>query len=138
MIDIYSEFCFLCFKKVPCANMGLRQLLQHTARDKHSEIAKTWFTKTIKHLTVRTTGTTPNNTNQRTLAGQLAMPKSHLNQVTTAEVLWALNVVQSDMPFAVCNDISKLFNSIFPGNISYDFQRDSAKMNYLLKYRIAP
>ena len=53
-------------------------------------------------------------------------------------MVWALKVVQNDLPFAVCDDIGKLFNSMFPGSASNDFQCGSAKMSYLITHGVAP
>jgi hypothetical protein len=49
--DLYAGYCKLCFKKLPCSNMGLLQILQHSTGDKHKQIACVRFGKAEKHLT---------------------------------------------------------------------------------------
>jgi len=50
--DVYAGFCILCFKKLPCANIGLRQMLKHATGVKHKEIACVRFSQKEKHLVV--------------------------------------------------------------------------------------
>ena len=136
--DIYSAFRFLCYKKVPCTNMGLRQLLQHATGDKHTEIAITRFSKTVKHLTVANARTPPSDASQRPHTGQQMMSKSHLDQVTTAKCYGHWRWFRVTYHLQCDDDVGKLFNSMFPGSVSNDFQCGSTKMGYLITHGVAP
>ena len=41
--DKCAAYCVLCSKKVPCSNMGIAQVLQHSTGKKHTTIANTRF-----------------------------------------------------------------------------------------------
>ncbi len=59
-------------------------------------------------------------------------------QVTNAEILWALKVIE-DGSFSSCEDITKTFRLMFPdSHIAQDFQCGASKMAYLTTYGLAP
>ena len=63
----------------------------------------------------------------------MAMPRSHLDQVTTAEILWAMKVVERDLPFSTCEEIGELFRLMFPDTtIGSDFKCGASKVSYLI------
>lgn len=45
-----AGYCTLCCKQVSCANMGIRQILQHAAGSKHTDIATLRFSKNQGHF----------------------------------------------------------------------------------------
>jgi hypothetical protein len=61
-------------------------------------------------------------------------------QVTTAEILWALKVVESNFTFASCDNVGQLFQIMFDGEskISKDFTCGATKVSYLITHGVAP
>ena len=54
--------------------------------------------------------------------------------------MWALKVVESDIPFASCDNIGKLFKLMFQSErrISRDFTCGEKKISYLITHGLAP
>jgi hypothetical protein len=160
--DIFAAHCILCFKKIPCGNMGLRQVLQHATGSKHKEIACLRFSATEKHLVSLECPAMSNASTSSVLSSTIprapeaesfsaqsiksskpissvTVAKSYVEQVTTSEVLWALKVVENDMPFSVCDGIKDLFKLMFPSDpIARDFTCGSNKVSYLITHGLAP
>jgi len=152
--DIFAGYCILCFKRIPCASMGIKQILQHAAGDKHRDIARVRFSKVEKHLvpigvemSASTSSGTATESSQRTPApskGSIAapvmlVPKSHLDKVTTAEVLWALKIIEDDNSFSACDHVGDLFRGMFPdSSTARDFHCGSSKMSYLVTHGLSP
>jgi hypothetical protein len=63
--------------------------------------------------------------------------KAHNDQVTTAEIIWALKVAQCNMSFAACDDIGQLFKMMFPGSCANEFSCGSTKVSYLITHGLA-
>lgn len=60
-------------------------------------------------------------------------------QITNAEVLWLLNVVQHDIPFSACDSIKQLLKHMFPNaTLINDFTCGSNKASYVITHGIAP
>ena len=67
------------------------------------------------------------------------MAKSHVDEVTKAEVLWALKVVEDDSSFASFDDMQCLFRSMFPDSkIAQEYRCGTTKVRYLVTYGLAP
>jgi len=157
--DIFAAHCILCFKKVPCGNMGLRQVLQHASGAKHKEIACRRFSTTEKHLVVLE-HSTASKANEESASGSrsntsghmthikssnsgavssVAVAKSYKEQVITSEILWALKIVEKDLAFSVCDGIKDLFRLMFPSDpIARDFTCGPNKVSYLITHGLAP
>jgi len=114
--DIYAAFCTLCYKTVPCDNMGLIQLLQHAKGKKHMEIANVRFSQRQQHLVVLPTSAASNIASEISSVGAPSMfcvAKSHKDQVSMAEIRWCFHVVQNDLPFAASDNVGDLFKLMF-------------------------
>lgn len=62
-----------------------------------------------------------------------------LLQVTNAEVLWLLKLVEDDIPFATCDDIKQLLTLMFPNeNLIKDMSCGATKASYVISHGIAP
>ena len=144
--DIHAGFCILCYKKVPCGNMGLIQLLQHATGKRHKEIACTRFSKSSCYIAVQSKISEESASSSKQGGGlksksvtNYVVTKSHNDQVTTAEVLWALKLVENDMPFSSCNNIAALLNLVFPTDaVVKDFTCGATKATYNVRHGIAP
>jgi hypothetical protein len=80
-----AGYCTLCCKQVSCANMGIRQILQHATGSKHTELASLRFNKKQGHFqfvqaTTDNNGETPINTERAPILRE--QPK--LTPATTA------------------------------------------------------
>jgi hypothetical protein len=64
--------------------------------------------------------------------------KAHVDQVTTAETKWILNVIEHNMPLNSCEGIGNLFNKMFPGVVIDDFSCSADKATYIAKFGWAP
>ena len=150
--DEFAGYCTICCKKVPCSNMGFRQILQHATGSKHIEFANLRFSKHQVHFvpqlsTERNVHANTSNSNNA-LAGQpaqgegaqqlLVASRSHSDQVTKAELLWAMKVANGNFSFASCDNIAALFQEMFSCAYSNDFSCSSTKVAYLIKYALSP
>lgn len=63
----------------------------------------------------------------------------HKDDVTKAEVLWALKSVVSHHSFNSCKDLNDLFKSMFPDSqIASKFQLGPTKLAYVVRFGLAP
>jgi len=140
--DIYAAFCTLCYKTVPCDNMGLIQLLQHAKGKKHMEIANVRFSQRQQHLVVLPTSAASNIASEISSVGAPSMfcvAKSHKDQVSMAEIRWCLHVVQNDLPFAASDNVGDLFKLMFPSDpVAKDFTCGATKTSYIITHGLAP
>lgn len=66
------------------------------------------------------------------------MAKSHQDQVTNAEMLWLLYIVEHDIPFSACENIAPVLKLMFhTGTLLCDFTCGSNKASYVITHGIA-
>ena len=106
--------CKSCCSKISLSNMGKRALESHMQGVRHKQktpvksgcIFKT-VRKTTSDANVNTSATTSKVVNMLTLT----MKNS---EIITAEIYWALKVVQSNLSLNSWNDLNSLFWKMFP------------------------
>ena len=57
----------------------------------------------------------------------VSQSRTHTDQVTAAEVIWALKVSSSGYSFSLYDGTVAMFQEMFPGDISKDFTMSKAK-----------
>lgn len=135
-----AGFCTVCCKQVPCANMGIRQIMQHATGAKHRELASLRFSQKQAHFVMLDTDRRKqdSSTNAETsINSKVTFSKAHNDQVTTAEIIWALKVAESNISLSSCDDIGQLFKLMFPGPCSNDFTCGATKVGYLITHGLA-
>ena len=146
-----SQFrCKLCGgKDLNLGNMGQRALVSHLEGKKHAAIVSTMRSSSRLSLT----GTSSFSQPEITIAGptntieteeqvritsvmeRMVVP----NQVTEAEIRWALKMVQGHASFKSCNHLSELFGVMFKDSeIATKFKLGPDKARYLICFGLAP
>ena len=146
-----SQFrCKLCGgKDLNLGNMGQRALVSHLEGKKHAAIVSTMRSSSRLSLT----GTSNFSQPEITIAGptntieteeqvrvtsvmeRMVVP----NQVTEAEIRWALKMVQGHASFNSCNHLSELFGVMFKDSeIATKFKLGPDKARYLICFGLAP
>ena len=130
--------CKFCCSKISLSNMGKRALESHMQGVRHKQktpvksgcIFKT-VRKTTSDANVNTSATTSKVVNMLTLT----MKNS---EIITAEIYWALKVVQSNLSLNSCNDLNSLFWKMFPdSDIARSYSMAKTKLSYAINFGIA-
>lgn len=56
----------------------------------------------------------------------------------TAELIWCMKLVSSNIPISICKGIDNLFDSMFPGAMPQHFPLNPTKASYLITDALAP
>ena len=60
------------------------------------------------------------------------------SEIITAEIYWALKVVQSNLSLNSCKDLNSLFWKMFPGSdIAHSYSMTKTKLSYVINFGIA-
>ena len=130
--------CKSCCSKISLLNIGKVALESHMQGVRHKQktpvksgcIFKT-VRKTTSDANVNTSATTSKVVNILTLT----MKNS---EIITAEIYWALKVVQSNLSLNSCNDLNSLFWKMFPDNdIARSYSMAKTKLSYVINFGIA-
>lgn len=145
--------CLICLKVIELSNMEKRAIISHEKSQYHcqtmsarkSSSMSSFFSvdNSLKSMSETTTSevttssdTTialPTNTVSQTL------PVYNTENVTKAEILWALHCVQSKQSFRAQEGISKLFAKMFTDStIASKIQLSRTKVGYLITFGLAP
>ena len=134
----YAGYCFICDKSIQCGNNGVTQILNHADGVKHKEKAKLRFDKNQKRF-VKEEVDKPSALQGGGDVKHVALQsRSQADQVTAAEVIWAMKVASSGYSFSSCDGTAAMFQEMFPGQISNDFTMSRTKVSYMLSDGLGP
>lgn len=141
--------CVVCRKTFDISNMGEATLSSHAKGAKHhaavaaceaSAITSFFRTTpppqpaTVTPPAVCSSSTATSSLKQGTLNSVITR-----NEVLTSEVLWALKVANAHFSYKSCEDLSQLFQAIFPDSqIAKKFACGERKCAYLCTFGLAP
>jgi hypothetical protein len=137
-----SETTFICILcrtgDLDCANKGWKAVEQHMQKEKHKKNLNA-VKNNSKFISSVSTATTPfTSTNTIQLANQnksLAFD----DQITKAELLWALKSVQHGFSYKSSDNTRELFQTMFPDSkIAEKFSIQHSKMSYVISHGIGP
>ncbi|CAF0854255.1 unnamed protein product [Adineta steineri] len=137
-----SETTFICILcrtgDLDCANKGWKAIEQHMHKEKHKKNLNA-VKNNSKFIFPVSTATT-NSTSANTI--QLANQNKSLafdDQITKAEILWALKSVQHGFSYKSSDNTGKLFQTMFPDSkIAEKFSIQHAKMSYVISHGLGP
>ena len=96
-------FCSVCSKSLSCGNSGLFQILNHAKSKERTETAKAKYGKSQQHFSkpvstcVNRTSHTDRSTEEKLqINATYKVDKSYNEQVTAAEVQWAMKVAHNN------------------------------------------
>ena len=130
-----SETTFICTicrtGDLDCSNKGWKAVEQHMQNEKHKNNLNAL--KNNSQLTFSISATTSSTSSTHTI--QLVDPNKPLlfdDQVSQAEILWALKSVQNAFSYKDSDDVSELFRTMFPDSkIAQKFSIQHSKMSYV-------
>ena len=125
--DQYSSFCKLCLKNLGC-KAGVAQLNQHVQSAEH----KTVVTAQLHPLQLHLTGQSrvDETTKAKPLVGKNMF--SERDAAYKAELIWALQTVQSSMSADSSDHIVTTFHAMFLGKIPDRMCLSAKKLTYLI------
>ncbi|KAK0151782.1 hypothetical protein N1851_006846 [Merluccius polli] len=128
--------CRLCGgKSIDISNMGEAALSSHAKGSKHQSAAASEATATpiTGFFTTPRTTTTSSSTSLSSATKQASITDAVMkNDVLTAEIMWALKMVNSHYSFKSSEDASLLFRRMFPDSqIATQFACGERKCSYL-------
>ena len=99
--------CKFCSSKISLLNMGKRSLESHMQGVRNKQ--KTPVKSGCIFKTVRKTTSDANVNTATSKVKNIPMLTMKNSEITTAEIYWALKVVQSNLSLNSCNDLNSLF-----------------------------
>lgn len=152
--DKFHGFCSLCKKEFSLGNMGRKAVSTHNIGQKHKSYQnlkssntslKTYFTKPNTSVT-KIVEEVPNSefhpaisTPTTTSSSKSVDSFCYNEEVTSAEIQWALNVVQNKLSLNSCDKISETFKNMFPDSaIASKFKMGKTKCSYVIYHGLAP
>lgn len=159
--SIYKAYCKQCNKSFSCSNQGIQQLRQHANGLRHKQ--KTQELASGRQMMIQATPSItpsvtslPNSsyaliptlqpTNYRGLAPLQTekSPKvvmrctSEKDKATSAELIWAMKVVESRYSYSSCDGVKEIFKAMFPNSVPDNFTMSSSKVSYLVSEGLGP
>ncbi|CAF3455348.1 unnamed protein product, partial [Rotaria sp. Silwood2] len=137
-----SETTFICTicrtGDLDCSNKGWKAVEQHMQNEKHKYNLNAL--KNNSQLTFSISATTSFTSSTHTI--QLVDPNKLLlfdDQVSQAEILWALKSVQNAFSYKDSDDVGELLRTMFPDSkIAQKFSIQHSKMSYVISHGLGP
>lgn len=160
--DLYHGFCDVCKKSFTLGNMGRKAVVTHSKGQLHNKLIKMRATQTSLKPFLMTPNTSNSkqvetvNCDQDSSNNESVLPvpgpSSSLERniksveafcskddVNSAEIRWALNVVQNKLSLHSCENIGETFRDMFPdSSIASKFQLGETKCSYVINHGLAP
>ena len=128
--DCNSAFCLACDSKFKVDNGGISQLQRHEETKRHNK------KRILEYNQSRTIVT--NQVYEISLSTNKII-KDHEEQVLTAEVLQALNIIDKKQSFQSADGDNECFQMMFPDSgVAKSYKQGKTKVNYMVQYDIAP
>jgi hypothetical protein len=129
--------CTLCRTgDLDCSNKGWKAVEQHMQKEKHNKNLN--ILKNNSKFGFSMTSTSTSSTNIIQLV-ELDKSLPFDDQVTKAEILWALKSVQQGFSYKNSDETGKLFRSMFPDSkLAEKFSIQHSKMSYIISHGLGP
>ena len=132
--------CTLCHTgDLDCSNKGWKAVEQHMQNEKHKRISNTLKNNSQFSFSIPTATTFSTSSSNMI---QLVNPNKSLSfndQVSQAEILWALKSVKSAFSYRNSDDVDELFRTMFPDSkIAQKFSIRHSKMSYVISHGLGP
>jgi len=132
--NVDNAHCLLCKKDFDVSNMGIAALHSHSKGKKHTEHAS--LSQTCQRLTFNVDHDHAKRTS--TVNSNLT-PYLVSNDVLNAEILWCLNVVSNNFSFRSSDNVTQLFQKMFPdSDVAKSFSIGRSKIAYSITHGLAP
>ena len=122
--DVYKVLCDVCKRSKPfsIANGGIADCKQHAKTATHQAWKKQYSSQ-------RTIGQGPSS----------CMVLNPVDLATKAEMLQAMKMVESNLPFASANGDSQRFKLMFPDSeIAHNYHMEETKAKYMIQFGMYP
>ena len=137
-----SETTFICTLcrtgDLDCSNKGWKAVEQHMQNEKHKKNLNA--SEHSSQLTFSNSSATSSSLSRSVV--QLIDPNKSLSfndQVSKAEILWALKSVQHGFNYRNSDDTGELFREMFPDSkIAQKFAIPHSKMSYIISHGLGP
>lgn len=156
--DANSAFCKVCIKSFKLSNMGKQAVVSHAKGPTHVKNMKikssqptiSFFTKKLTPSSLEddqpTTSTSTSAYTKELVpvvsgTSQTSLKTFSVNEddVTSAEAIWALQVVTGKMSLNSCDETSLAFKIMFPDSkIAQSFTMGKTKAAYVINHGLAP
>jgi hypothetical protein len=153
--DIYSAGCKLCQKEFLLSNMGLRAVKSHAESKRHSDrVASLKQQPKVSSLLQSTCSLVPtihalsntapsliSDVSLHTEKNKAIVMNNYVikDDVTKAEIRWAINCVTKHQSYRSCDGVADLFRSMFPdSSIANQFSMGRDKITYYVVFGLSP
>ena len=129
--DIYKAYCKVCHQEIKTKQNGKEKIKQHEKSVKH--------TKSVRESGEQTTLASNVNGNLKLNQSTLNQSLNLHQQISKAEILQALYVVDNNQSFSSTNKDSERFKNMFPDSkIAAGYSQHADKTRYNIVYGLAP
>ena len=141
--DDTQAYCKLCMKSFSIATHGKTSLSSHASGEKHKSRIPSVSQRTLmpvsKSVQQKTVEEEKDKTTETKICEKNATSYFIAEDVTDAEILWALDVIVSNYSLNSCQNKNKLFARMFKGcRIAELFACGSTKCSYTINFGLAP
>lgn len=150
--DATSAYCKVCRKLFKLSNMGKQAIISHAKGPTHVKYMKakssqptiSFFAKKDASTLSPLEGVQPTVSSTSTVVpgtSQMSLKTFNVNEddVTSAEAIWALQVVTGKMSLNSCDETSAAFKTMFPDSkIAQNFTMGKTKASYVINHGLAP
>ena len=134
--DIQYAKCSLCSSDIKFDKQGFQAFIQHSKRAHHQNISSIRSDTRNAQEQATVLPTTVNNKQKQQV---ISIAPTLQTQFTAAEGLWAFKVSEDDLSLHTCDDISTLFERMFPdSNIANLITMSRRKISYVLQDGLGP
>ena len=137
-----SESTFICTlcrtDELDCGNKGWKAVEQHMMKEKHKRNVNALKKNARLHLSTSDSASSSCSQHTVRLINPIK-PLSLEDQVTRAEILWALKSVQHGFSYRSSDETGELFRAMFPdSHIAQKFAIQHSKMSYVISHGLGP
>lgn len=136
--DNHTVYCLLCDKSINVFHNGFSAVQQHESRQVHGKQLAIKLSENQSRLAGIIPVAAPQNPHDDGNSNKNLSIFSIQDSVVHAEIRWVVKVVVEDISARACDDLNKLFYTMFPGDISSKFSMARTKFSYLLTEALGP
>lgn len=128
--------CTVCHtSNLDCANKGRKAIEQHMQNEKHKRNLNSLKDNSKFSVFVSSSSSTPSTTTDIVQLTNHNKSLTFDDQVSKAEILWALKSVQHGFSYKSSDETGELFRLMFPDSkIAEEFSIQHSKMSYVISH----
>ena len=136
-------YCTMCKKETNLSNMGISALNSHIKSKKHVKVTASKTTQSSIFSSFASSSNTQKSTTSASPAPKSPassappiLPIFDISKRVNAETIWVLHCISNNISDRSNDDISEVFQAMFPGSPKLQLKRD--KIRYVTNFGLAP